>query len=85
MKKDHKAAISEYLRTLNDEELTFLVTRLSDKLGGDVAEALNFMSKSPSMDTMFRNAQNSDEVFDLCDKVRDMIAKDHRKGGRSAA
>lgn len=82
MKKDHKAVITEYLRTLNDEELAYLGTRLSEKLGGDIAEALNFMSKSPNMDAMFRNAQGSIEVFDLCDKVRDLMTN---KRGRSAA
>ena len=82
MKKDHKAVITEYLRTLTDEEMSFLATRLNEKLGGDVAEALDFMSRSPSMDSMFRSAQGSIELFDLCDKVRDLI---NNRRGRSAA
>lgn len=81
MKKDHKNIIAEYLRSLSEDDLVFLGTRLSEKLCGDVAEALNFMSINQSMDNMFRSARGGMDLFDMCDRVCDQVFKECRQRG----
>jgi hypothetical protein len=81
MTKEQRSVVVEYVSSLSEEELRFLSVRLTERLSGDLAEALNMMSKSPRMDTILSSAGSADEVFTICDQIREVLAKECKKKG----
>ena len=81
MKKDHKTIVVEYLRELSEEDLLFLVSRLSERKSGDLPEALNFLSRHEGVDMVLSSARSADALFDMCDKVRDAVIRECRFKG----
>lgn len=70
MKFDQQNTIREYVRNLSDNDLNFVCTRMADRLAGDLADALNAMSRNRSIDEVLRSARNYQDLYDLCDHIR---------------
>jgi glutamine synthetase type III len=66
-----KNIVTEFLQSVSDDDLQFVTTRLTDKMGGDLPEVLNYMSKSRGIDHYFSLAKSATELFERCDEVRD--------------
>jgi hypothetical protein len=79
MKKDYRAAVVEFVATLSDEEVRFVASRLSDRYAGDMADALNYLSSKPAVDTILGSASNAEEFFDYCDGVREVAYKEIKR------
>ena len=79
MLKEQKALVAEYITGLSDSDLCFLSSRLIDRLGGDLPDALNFMSKNPKMDECLASANGATELFNSCDSVRDVCSKELKR------
>jgi hypothetical protein len=79
MTKDQRAIVVEYISTLSEDDIRLLAQRLTDKLFGDVAEALNMMSKHPRMDSVLSSAVSAIDLFDFLDKTRDILNKEAKK------
>jgi len=71
--------LKEYLKKLNDDDLKYLGARLSQRLGGDMAEAVDLMQKNQEVDHWLRSAGDSDEFFDMMDLVDDLVQQETRK------
>jgi predicted transcriptional regulator len=71
--------IKEYVGSLEEDDLKFLFSRLSEKLSGDVAEAINFLDKTNEFAKWFYSAKSSDDLYDMLDKVFKFIEKEHNK------
>ena len=82
MKKDRKTVLSEYVRNLSEDDLKFLSGRLVERLSSDLSEALNFVSKNRHVDDVFRSAKSADELYDLCDQLRDHASREYKKRTR---
>jgi len=81
----NESVIKEFLRNNSDDEIRYLGMRLTERLQDDLAEVLNFISKSNArnvaIDEMFRSATSADELYDCCDAFRKLIVReaDRRK------
>jgi hypothetical protein len=83
MNKEQRNTVVEYTSTLSEEDLRWLTQRLSDRLVGDLPEALNYMSHSTKMDQYLGSANNSWELYDACDRIRDICTKECKRRGLS--
>ena len=77
--KDSQVALTEYIKSLSDEDLKFLDMRLSRKFSDDLSEALDHFSKSPGMDEIFAACSSSDELFRLLDLAARIAERESRK------
>jgi len=73
--------IVEFVSSISEEDLRFLNTRLNERLQGDMAEALDFISHFKAMDAMFGSAKSADEVYNFCDSVTEVVQKECKKRG----
>ena len=71
--------IKEYLKTLNDEELKSLNSRLTQRLGGDVGEATEMMQRHPEMDRCLLLAKTADDFFDIIDQVDELAQQEAKR------
>lgn len=71
--------IKEYVSNLSEDDLVFLFSRLSEKLSGDTAEAINFLDKTNEFSKWFYSAKSSDELYTMLDKVFKVVEKEHNK------
>jgi len=78
MKKSTVDLVRKYVRRLPDEDLVYLHARLSQRLGGDLGEAVTFIEKSPEMDRWFATASSADDLYDMCDLVYQYLESDPR-------
>lgn len=69
----NKSVIVEFAQSLSDEDLLWLASRLTEKLQGDVGEALNFMSRFKSIDGFLSSSRSSTELYEFCDQIRDVL------------
>lgn len=74
---DH--VIKEYVSTLNEDDLNFLFSRLSERLSGDLGEAVNHLDKHQEFAKWFHTAKNSNELYTMIDKIYTYIEKEHSK------
>jgi len=81
MNKDLKTTVREFASRISEGELEWLFSRLTQKLSGDLPDALNFMSRDRDMDALLNLASSADEFFALCDQVTQQIQQECRKKG----
>lgn len=77
--------LKEYCTRLSDENLNFLHTRLGQKLSGDMAEALDFLSSVKEIDRWLSSADSSGEFFDMVDLILAACEQEHKKRFSEAA
>lgn len=81
MSKELKTTVKEFANTISESELLFVTTRLADRFAGDLADALDFLSKHKSMDYLLSVARSSDEFYDLLDQITDILRQECDKKG----
>jgi hypothetical protein len=69
--------LKEYCQRLSDENLKFLVGRLNQRLGGDLAEVLDFLSNVREIDRWLSSAYASFDLYDMIDAIHSSVAKEH--------
>lgn len=79
MRKDQRTGVIEYVNKLNEDELRFLYTRLVERVSGDLAEALEYLSKHPNLDNTLSSAISGAELFDMADNIRDIVVREVKK------
>jgi len=77
--KDFKTILVEFVSSLSEEDLKLLVSRLVDRYCGDLGDALDFISKRPQIDSIFVEAKTADEVYQLCEVIRDIALRESKK------
>jgi hypothetical protein len=77
----NRNTIVEFVSSLSDEDLRFLNSRLTERLQGDIAEALDFISHFKAMDAICSAATSSDEVYNICDQIAEFLQKECKKKG----
>lgn len=73
MYKDVKTVVTEYGNSLSDEELRWLTGRLTERLSGDLSDALNVLSKNKRVDAILSNVDGAEGLYDMCDQIRDIL------------
>ena len=81
MNKDLKSSVREFVQSLSEGELETLTMKLSQRLQGDLPEAINYMSKNKSMDSILASAKSAEEFFDMCDQITQTLQQECKKKG----
>lgn len=76
MKKDRNTILSEFVRSLSEDDLKLVASRLVERYSGDLSEALNFLSRHKRIDGVFKSAKSANDLYDLCDLVADIAQKE---------
>ena len=74
-----KNIVSEFVSTISDDDLRFVTTRLTDRMIGDLSEAINYISKNRGMDHFLGSSESAMELYDKCDQIRDQAHKECQK------
>ena len=69
--------LKEYCQRLSDDNLKFLAGRLNQKLGGDVAEVLDYLSNVREIDRWLASAETYDEIFEMIDFIHSAATKEY--------
>ena len=78
MRKQVSDLARNYVRLLSDSDLIWLYNKLHDRLGDDVAEAIQFMSKSSQIDRWFATSRTANELYDMVDIIQQYVEQDNR-------
>lgn len=70
------ALVKEYAGRLSDDALKFLNSRLSQRLQGDLAEALDVLASSSDTDRLLNTAKSCNELYDLVDMLGKAVEKE---------
>ncbi len=81
MKKEQRLVVVEFVGTLSDDDVKYLGCRFVERYAGDLAEAVNCLSRTPEIDHILTSAVSSIDFFDLCDTIKEIISKEAKKRG----
>lgn len=76
-KKD--VVLKEYVRSLSDEELKFVCSRLSHVYGrreGDVADTVEKFQENPDMDRLLASTKDADALYEIVDEVSEYAERE---------
>jgi hypothetical protein len=73
MKFNQQSIIKEYVRNISDDDLRYIGTRISERLGGDLGDAINVMGRNRNMDEILRSARGAVELYEICDFIEDLM------------
>jgi hypothetical protein len=80
MIKKIDSAIKEYVCKLPFDSLKYLFDRFDERIGPDLSEAIDFVSKNPEVDRLLASAKNGDEFWATVDMVSGFVEKEfHRR------
>ncbi len=71
--------IKEYVKNLSEEDWRFLQNRLSQRLGGDLTEAVTFLEKNPEIDRFLGAASSNSDYYNRIDHIEAMIQGDSKR------
>jgi len=61
--------LKDYVSRLTTEELRFICFRLDQRIGSDLSDALNIISKNVDVDKWLQTARNGEEFYDMVDTI----------------
>jgi hypothetical protein len=71
--------IREYAKKLSDDELRYLNIRLTQRIGGDIAEAVECIQSNQEMDRWLSGASSASDFFDMVDQVDGYIQQEVKR------
>jgi hypothetical protein len=77
--------LREYVQRLSDDNLKWVTGRLTQRLTGDIPEALDFFSAAHDVDRWFASAKSCWELFDMVDLMQRYTDKEYAKRFGEAA
>ena len=83
--KKPETVLREYVSRANDDVLKFVAGRLTQRLSGDVPDALNALSENHEMDRLLVSARTANDLYDLIDTVQDYADRELTKRYRDDA
>ena len=76
--------LREYASRQSDDSLRYLLTRLNNRLGSDMAEVLDSFSKNGEVDHLFRSAKTASELYDLIDLAQEHLSREYNRRPEAA-
>ena len=76
-KKD--TVIREFVRSLNDDSIKFIYSRLNARLGGDLGEAVEVLQENAEVDKIMLACRDSTSFFDALDECQEYLDKEIRR------
>jgi Ni,Fe-hydrogenase III component G len=77
--KKPEVYLKEFAHKLSDDNLRYLHGRLTQRINGDFAEAVQFLSDFKEIDKWFLSASDCNEFYDMVDLVYFALNKEHEK------
>jgi hypothetical protein len=71
--------LKEYTARLSVDNLKYLTLRLEDRIGADLAEALNAMSTCSDLDNWLSSAKSHAEFYDMVDNIQEYCQRELSK------
>jgi hypothetical protein len=65
--------VKEYVRSLSDDDLRFVGSRLQQNLCGDLCEVLNFLSRTKELDRYLAGAEDYSEFFRSIEYIAECV------------
>ncbi len=79
----HKRDIlSEFVKSLSDEDIRYIHFHLSERKGGDVAEIVEYLQQIPEIDTALRSALDARNFYDMIDEIYGLVDCEIRQRNR---
>jgi len=73
-------AIRDIVRKIEDDDVRFLHMRLSQRIGGDLAESLILIQDNyPELDNLLADTPNAEAVYDIVDIVQKSVQDEWRR------
>jgi hypothetical protein len=69
-------SVRDYVSKLSFDNLKYLAERFNNRIGSDLSECADFISKSSDMDRLLGAAKNSEEFFAVLDSVAVAIERE---------
>jgi hypothetical protein len=85
VKKQIDSYLKEYCQRLSDEQVQFLAQRLTQKLFGDAAEVLDFLSNTRELDKWLSSAASCKDFYDMIDLFQSIVEKEDQNRRQNAA
>jgi len=76
MKKPIDVYLKEYCHRLSDEDFRYLHQRSTQKLFGDTADILNFLSKTKELDKWLSAASSCNDLYDMLELFNSIVEKE---------
>ncbi len=74
--KKPETILREFVSKANDDTLKYISGRLSQRLGGDVGDALNELSINNDLDRWLNSAKSAWELYDMVDLVAEYVERE---------
>lgn len=74
--KNPEVYLKEYCLRLSEENLKFLLARLSQRLGGDLGEVLDFLGNVREIDRWLSSAETCVALYDMIDLVHKSVVNE---------
>jgi len=71
--------LREYASRQSDESLRYLLGRLNNRLGSDLAEALDSLSKNGEVDRLLNTAKTAGDLYDLIDLAQESLDREYKR------
>ena len=71
--------IREYVSKLQFDTLRYLSDRFKNRMGSDIAEAVDVLSKSVEMDRILASARDSEEFFNNLDLIAAAVEREYNR------
>ena len=79
MKSKNVEVVRDYARKLSDEDLKIIQIKLTQRIAGDVAEALDVIQKNVEIDRWLATAKDAFELFDMVDMIEQYIDQEAKR------
>ncbi len=71
--------IKQYVRNLSEEDWKFLYNRFTQRLGGDLGEAVEFLEKTPEVDKFLSQASSAIDYYARIDHIDACVQNDVKR------
>ena len=71
--------LKEYVTRLPDDAVKYIGVRLDEKIGSDLAEALDELANAPDINGWLMSAENFDTFYDMVDLLNEYFQKEMKK------
>lgn len=71
--------VKEYSRKLSESDLRYLLMRFNQRIGPDVAEAIDLLEQNGDLKHWLGVAKNATEFFDMIDTVDHILQNESRR------
>jgi hypothetical protein len=68
--------LKEYVSRASDDTLKLLAGRLTQRLAGDLPDALNVLSETHEMDRLLCSAKTADDLYDIVDDIQEHVERE---------